>query len=362
LLTRLYVPLATLALTLGLGNALAVHVPREAVTTVEERARVVEACLDRRATPEWIFLGNSQTSSIRDARPGDIAAPGVLEALVRRSGSPIDVCSISLGGMNLAETFAILAIAGEHRPAQIRGVLTSVGLDQMRGLWLREEVAWELGRPEIRDRVRAFVAAQTDLPAAQHALEPSLQAPALAVAAESVTPRARLVQRAEARLQNAADYLPVFALRVDLLRAVANAYVTLRNRLLHISSATNRAVPATSYAGSMQLFEMALRYARHRSLLLVTYVSPLRHRLPRPFPEATLARIRRDTRELCARYGATCLDYMDLLPESAYSVYPPNYEGLGGQPDFVHLTAPGHFALAARLSADLAPLLRAGRP
>ena len=323
---------------------------------------MVEACSRSDAAAEWLYLGHSQTSVIAGRGPGDVNVTEALQLLLlHAAGSPpIEVCSISLGGMNMAEGFAVLAATVEHRQRPLHAAVIAVALDQMRSVALRDEVALQLSSPEVRDPVRAFTATQSDLPDAQRALASFLQTPSAqrTELAESPAFPAALAKRIEATLQETAERMPLFARREDMQRRLATRFVTGRNRLLGISSASIRAGAETTYRANLQFLELDLRYVRARHIPIVVYVGPFRPRHPRPFPEDALAQMRRDVHDICVRYGATCLDYMDLLPEAAYSVYPPNSEGLDGQPDFAHLTAAGHNALAGRLFADLQPLVR----
>jgi hypothetical protein len=357
---RLYVPLSTLALVLVLGDVLASRASRVESSSVDERALAIEACAAPGDGARWVYLGNSQISSMPGRLPGDLYVPGALEARLRGALGVVTVCPISLGGMNLAESFALLAVITERLPEARPVVVTSVALDQMRSVGLRDEVAREIEAPQVKSPVRAFVEAAADLTEARRALAPFLQvarpgapsAPGRAGPAARVEPSSA-AERAEAALQAGAERLPLFARREDIQRSLVIGYVTGRNRLLGISSASIRPLPESTYRQSLQLLELSIRYADARRVRLVVYIAPFRPRQPRPFPEATLVALRRDVKELCARYRATCLDYVDLLPDEVYSVYPPGSEGLDGQPDFAHLTARGHEALAAQLFSDL---------
>ncbi len=87
------------------------------------------------------------------------------------------------------------------------------------------------------------------------------------------------------------------------------------------------------------------------------YLCPIRPIQPNPVLPSDLARFRRDVPELCKLYGATCLDYTDLVPEALWTNYPDD-DVNAGQRDYAHFTGAAHKMLAERMMADVGPLLR----
>ena len=130
-----------------------------------------------------------------------------------------------------------------------------------------------------------------------------------------------------------------------------------RDRLLGITSSTARPVPASAYQATMELIELALRYARSKEIQVVLYLAPMRlGAQPNPNLPSDVARFRQDVPALCRRYGVTCLDYVDLIPENLWTNY-PDIGAEAGQRDFAHFTGAAHKKLAEQLASDIGPQL-----
>ncbi len=150
--------------------------------------------------------------------------------------------------------------------------------------------------------------------------------------------------------------MPVFARRQDLQAAINLTYNYWRDRLLRINSSTPRPVPPPSYQAAIELIELTLRYARSRGIQIVLYLAPMRLSVqPNPNLPSDVARFRQDVPSLCRRYNATCLDYVDLIPENLWTNYPEGAEI--GQRDFAHFTGAAHKRLAEQLASDIIPQL-----
>jgi lysophospholipase L1-like esterase len=133
---------------------------------------------------------------------------------------------------------------------------------------------------------------------------------------------------------------------------VALGYYEWRNRVLGITTASARPVPESSYRASLEMIELALRYAQSSRIQVVLYLSPIRPIQPNPNLPSDVARFRRDVPALCRRYGVKCLDYLDLVPEALWTNYPDDAVGAEGQRDFAHFTGAAHKLLAEKLMAD----------
>ncbi|HKS39359.1 MAG TPA: hypothetical protein VJX74_02010, partial [Blastocatellia bacterium] len=198
----------------------------------------------------------------------------------------------------------------------------------------------------------ALLENSSDLPAARKALEPLLKSEPQTVAADKETRKDSVADRLENRLQVAAERMPVFARRQDLQAAVNLTYNYWRDRLLGITSSTARPVPPSAYQATMELIELVLRYARSKEMPVIFYLAPMRLSVqPNPNLPSDVTRFRQDVPTLCRRYGVTCLDYVDLIPENLWTNY-PDFDGAAGQRDFAHFTGAAHKKLAEQLASD----------
>jgi len=381
LIQRAYVPICSLLLTLFVGNWLAHSYAFDPLTAAQnqrirfqkggdlvsgaggltaEEAGLAEAVIEANAgdRAQLLYAGNSQVLAIMDQQPGDIITPQWLQVLLTRRygrGPRIDVRLAALPNITMTELLIKLVTAGERSPHQPLILLTAAVLEEFRGLGVRDEVAAALDSPITRAGLVSLFEGAADLPSARRAIEPFINS------ASERPPgggdggsNASFANAVEKRLQAVAERAPLFAKRQNLQVALDLSYNAWRDRLLGITSSAARPVPAASYHASLELLELALRYARSRNIQVAVYLAPMRLGVqPNPNAPSDVARFRRDVPELCQRYGAICLDYVDLIPEGLWTNYPDGGGGMASQRDFAHFTGAAHKLLAERLVADI---------
>lgn len=381
---RAYVPVAAIALVLLVGNWLANTYAFDPLTAAQNQrirfqkggdlsstrggltAREVELAEgvieEKSPTPgdqvELLYVGNSQVLAIMDGQPGDIITPQWLQILLAREYGPgrkeIDVRLAAFPNLTLTELVIKLVAAGERSPRKPDILLAAAILEEFRGLGVRDEIASALESPITRAGLTGVLDGNPDLPAARKAIEPFMNSASKASAIAGDTSSASFAAAVERRLQASAERAPLFAKRQNLHVALNLTYNAWRDRLLGITSSAARPVPAASYQASLELLEMALRYARSKNIQTVFYLAPMRLGVqPNPNLPAAVTRFRRDVPELCRRYGALCLDYVDLIPEALWTSYPDDGGGLTAQRDFAHFTGAAHKLLAERLVTDI---------
>lgn len=311
-----------------------------------------------------LYVGNSQTMAIMDREPGDMTSPQWLQLFLARQAeeqaSPIEVRLGSLPNMTMPE-FVITLIAAGEQPGSVDVLVGSLVLEEWRGLGVREELAVKLDAPQVQETLRHLVSVNSDLRYADIAIVSALgpsTTESTNVVATSSTQRTAAAAELETRLQVAAESIsPLFAMRNYLFAHVYLSYIDLRNRVFGITSSSVRPVPEGTYQASLELLELALRYAQAKGIHVILYLSPLRPVQPNPNLPEDVARFRREVPVVCQSYGAICRDYTDLVPEKLWTNYPDDYTGTGGQRDFAHFTGAGHQLLARQLITDVGELL-----
>jgi hypothetical protein len=328
-------------------------------------ATIAEAVLekDRKfsdGTTRLLYVGNSQTLAIMDRQAGDLTAPQWLQIFLSRRAAgrtapPANVILGSLPNMTMTEVLFKLIDAGEQSPRQVDVLLFATVLEEFRGLGVREEVGKLLENPTVKARLSALIASNPDLKSARAAVEPFAGAVTEA-AGSSNGPRKKdrsYAQAVEWRLQSAADRLPLFSRRTDIQTQIYLGYYEWRNHLLNINTASPRPVPETSYRATLELMELALRYAREKNIRVIVYLAPIRPIEPNPNLPVDVERFRHDVPFLCRRYGATCFDYVGLVPEQMWTNYDDDGAGSEGQRDYAHFTGQAHKLVATQLMTDM---------
>ncbi len=305
---------------------------------------------------ELLYVGNSQTIAVMDQAPGDMISPQWLQVFLARSNAHQDV-QVNVGSLpNLSapELLIRLVAAGEASPRQVDVLVASVVLEEFRGLGVRDEVAAEGNAETVKTRIRSLVEQNGDLTSVSTSLQSLLKSnSSSSINLTSSQADSSFAKRLETNLENFAERSSLFAKRDDMRVQVSLGFHECRNRLLGITSSSARPVPEASYRASLELLELAFRYARAKNIKVLVYLAPIRPVQPNPNLPADVAKFRRDVPELCNRYAIKCLDYVDLIPENLWTNYPDDATGSGGQRDFAHFTGAGHKLLAEKLVTDM---------
>ena len=349
----------------------------EGLTTAE--SALAESVLQKNREPdgkhlELLYVGNSQTLAIMDPRPGDMVTPQWLQVLLSRHGSadpkaksapqeiavrPIEVSLGSLPNITAPEMLIQLVAAGERTPRRVDILVASEVLEEFRGLGIRDDVAILASRPAVKAKLRSLLEQNADLETVHTSLEPVLHA-GVSTSTDLINDDSHpsYAQRIEQRLQDSANKVSLFSDREDLRVQLSLGFHEWRNRLLRITTASARPVPDSSYRASLEMLELALRYAHSANIQVFVYLAPIRPIQPNPNLPSDVIRFRQDVPAICKRYDVKCFDYLDLVPESLWTNYTADAAGTEGQRDFAHFTGAAHKLLAERLVTDTAPQLR----
>lgn len=385
---RLYVPVVTLALVLVVGHWLGA-IERVDPLTVAQNSRIkfktvgasggsgantlaaleeskAAAVLTRNRTIaddqlKLLYLGNSQTLAIMDEQLGDLTTPQWFQVMLsRQTDLELSRANVILGSepnITMTELLIKVVASGEQSPRQCDVLLDAAVLEEYRGLGVRDEIASMVDRSAVRAKLKLLLAESSDLRAAANAIGPFVKDGADNEHANA-SAQGSFARGLEDRLQSTVERNNLFAHRGDLQARIGLGFHAFRNKLLSINSASARPVPESSYRASLELLEMALRYAQAKGIHVVLYLAPIRPVQPNPNLPADVVKFRHDVPELCRRYRALALDYLDLVPENLWTNYSDDVVNSGSQRDYAHFTGAAHKLVAERLITDIEPHLR----
>lgn len=372
---RIYVPVASVLLTVLVGNYLASIAARNVETKGEERSKrdsvtaipdlsasdvaAAEAVLTPNQAPatraQLLYLGDSQVFSRPDAPRGALNTPEWLQILLsRKDPQAVRVRVGASPGTDIPEMLLKVAAASAQQPRQDDTIVIDLSLAEMRELGVRSDIQALLQTSSVDSDLQSLVAANSDLRDARKMLDPLLN-PQQAKEGNQA-PGHPFADRLEDRLETRAQSWPLFAQRENLIALGLLRYAQWEHRLLHITSDTRIPTPAAPYHTNLEVLELLMRYAQAQKIHLVLFFGPVRDLEPNPDAPADLARMRRDVTNLCQRYSVLCLDYSHAVPEALWADYARNQRGafamMAGQHDFYHFTDAGHQALAEKMFAD----------
>jgi len=320
-------------------------------------ADVVREGLNRTGVgPRILFMGDSQTMAIMDRQPGDLTTPQWVQVILAREEAdghtPLLVLG-SLPNLSMPEFLVRLIAANDSPNERVNAVILCVTLRQWRGLVVRPSELKLAQQARVEADIRRLIATNPDLADGDAAIVGALRAARAEGSVGSGGVRTRFADRAEYALDAWFNsHLPLFGIRSQLRARIGLLFTSWRNQIFHITTASPRPVPANTYRASLQIVELALRYARTRHITMVLYLSPVRPIQPNPDIPEDLARFRTDVTRLCESYNAVYLDYTNLVPEKLWTNYPLSDPTTFGEPDFAHFTGPGHKLAAQRIMSD----------
>jgi hypothetical protein len=315
-----------------------------------------------------LFIGNSQSYAIMDYSSGDQCMITFLSDMLnggvetRTAQFPVRYSSVPNLRMSEVLTTSVKSVVDEQHHPDV--VLVGIVLDGLRVLGARTDIAQTAGSAAMSKELADLVQRSPEFPLALPAVRSLFTGPET----QTGNPRTQgtgqngtlgagaLEERLQAKLDSS---LPLFRKRQNLYTYVVRLYETQRNQLLNINTSSRRPMPIATYQTNLQLIELTLKYLREHNVYAVLYFAPIRPIEPNPYEPGDILRFRQDFRALCARHGAICLDYSNLVPEEMWTVYQDNEPtGKTGQRDYAHFTARAHQKVASQLTSDLLPHLR----
>ena len=363
LLKHLYVPAASLLLLAFLGKWAVNEGVRSDPYAAANASAQAQLEAQRQASRsdkavQFLYLGNSQTFTIQKPLPGNLTTPQWVQSFLAHDGDrnapSVKMYMGSEPNLTLTEAMIRLVSYAEAKPRKADVLILQLVLDGFRMQGVREGVLADAQRPEVHAALADFIRQYGQrYDAARVALTPALVAKAPVSDAGGKDPLTRSSDATEA----AAAQWPVFKYRDQLKVQSANAYMHYRNSLLHITSSAQRPIVETSYRANLELFEMILQYGKDHDIPVIVYLAPVRPHIPNPLRPQDIARFRQDTREICTRYQASCVDLIDAVPEQYWTNYPDDNPEAAGQPDFAHFTGAAHKKVAEELVAAIRPNL-----
>lgn len=312
-----------------------------------------------------LYIGNSQTMAIMDARPRDRIVAAWLSALLSRDGQ--EAFAVRLGSeanMTMSELLVKTVAAAEDNTHRADVEIVGIVLDGLRWVEPRGDLIKQVNIPFLLDQVRQvqedgpyLSAAARVLDAILHPSEQRVDAIGLSRAGED---DGRIVTWLERQLNIQAERaLPIFRARRELRGRINLQYTSIRNWAFGLTTSMRRPIAPAMYTVNLEFIELTLRILRRQGIKGIFYLAPIRPLEPNPYDPRDVERFRRDLANLCQQYGAIYLDYSRLIPETLWTVYPDtDKSGVGGQPDFAHFTGNAHQLLAERLVDDIGPMLR----
>jgi hypothetical protein len=294
-----------------------------------------------------LFLGNSQTHSINQLKPGE---KNYVE-LLQRNWQPqqLDVLAHTVPNANLQEFYLFFRYWQSKLP--IKTILVPIFMDDLREDGIREVFMPQLIREkfQIPDDTSELTLSinktlSTFRPGAEKTNENDLKA------------LEQTVQESVEKFCN--DFLQQhfssWAYRPNVRGQLLTQLHLLRNTVFGISASTKRKLIPARTKNNYQALEQILTVARDHQIAVVLYLPPIRSDVPIPYDEAEYKQFKAEIKSQAAKYKAVFADFDSIVPGEYWGS--KNATTVGGgktEIDYMHFQYRGHQLLADSLNALL---------
>ncbi|MFT3858142.1 MAG: hypothetical protein QM742_11820 [Aquabacterium sp.] len=291
------------------------------------------------------WFGNSQLHTINQFKQGQHLAPFWLRQL-SDCGGCIQPLGLSLANANPQEVRVLSTYVAHELPlAAVIYEVEFMGFreDALRGefklLADHQPLLALLGDAPASQELKALAALRNDKDGVAKEREDG----AAAVAFQ---------ERVESRLsEGLGEVSQLWADRAHLRTTLLGDLFTLRNRVFHISSQSQRKIIRPRYVRNMEAFEAMLAHFEQARVPVVLYFAPIRGDKPLPYDHAEFREWQSDVHRIAHRHGARLLNLSSLVPAQAWG------SNFGEDIDFMHFQEPGHRLVAQALWPEVRDVL-----
>lgn len=282
------------------------------------------------------WFGNSQLHTLNQYKTGQHLAPYWMRQLANCVDC-IEPLGVSLSNANPQEVQVLSSYVAGHLPLQ--AVIIEVEFMGFREDALRADLTFLVSDELVRSLAAYPVAKELV----------ALKAAASAKAAVKTKEPdggldGDLQKRVETRLSDGlANAWPLWRDRAYLRSNLLGDLFTLRNRVFHISSQTQRKIIRPRYVKNMAALNNTLDAFHKAGVPVILYFAPIRVDKPLPYDRTEYANWQAEVAELAKAHAATCLNLQALVPAQDWG------SNFGDDIDFMHFQEPGHKLLAQAL-------------
>jgi hypothetical protein len=291
------------------------------------------------------ILGNSQTHSINQLKPGDQTYVALLYQ--RWRAYQIDVLAHTIPNANLQEFYLLFRYWQTKLP--IKTVLLPVFMDDLREDGIRNVFLAGLVQSKYQiDRDSSEIARQINQSLA--ALQPVAQNnPDLKALEETVQ------ESVEKELNDfLQQHFRSWSYRPNVRGQLFADLHQMRNTIFGISASSKRKMIPARLKNNYGALERLLAVAQQQKIKVLLYVPPIRSDVPIPYDETEYEQFKQYVEQRAKQYGAIFANLEHLVPgENWGSKNATTIDGSKTELDYMHFQYRGHQLLADSLHALL---------
>jgi len=308
-------------------------------TGITDAAGCLDGWRQRGEAEVLLWLGNSQTYSINQPKPGDQIAPALLFDFARAKG--LDLLAFSQPNANLQEHYVLFEYLRLRLP--VKWLVLPLVFDDLRETGIRAEIV-----PALSDQDTAKALSETAVGTRLLQLGNPAKEETTKVN-ESVY--ASLQDRCEQRLSNWLDRnWPLWASREQARGWLFLNLYKLRNTIFGITPQTKRKIIQTRYLANMEALQAICSSASASGIRVLCYIAPVRQDIDLPYDREEYSRFKIEAEQTVSAAGQQLINLESIVLPVHWGK--KETTAIGGdkmEVDFMHFQGQGHKVLAQAL-------------
>ena len=296
-----------------------------------------------------LFLGNSQTHSINQLKPGEVN----YVQLLADSLTNVEVMAITMPNISLQEMLVAFQYTVSKFP--VKYVTIPVFMDDLREDGIRADIFFSsLQREQFKvagnDRALIDKINRELLPAGPDTIQDQ------EMAALAHTPQEKVERYLD---QTLGDHSNLWKNRPQLRGEIFTFLYNFRNTIFHINAQTKRKKITQRYADNLSALVEMLEKCEQLGIRSLVYVPPIRNDVDIPYDAVEYDTFKNELKILVEKHKSSLfLNLENVVPSNFWGV--KNGTSLAGKPelDFMHFQYQGHLLLFQNLFPVLQDLTR----
>ncbi|MEM9820477.1 MAG: hypothetical protein AAF985_05375 [Bacteroidota bacterium] len=313
-------------------------------------------------TPEWkqmkagwkqrgskeviLVLGNSQTHSINQLKPGEVTYN---ELLFTDFQEEYDVLTLTYPNAGLQEFFLTISYALNQYP--IKAITVPIFMDDMRENGIRTTAFTDLAEQGYRLQDTTLIALKINQALSKlntsNDTDDDLQA-------LRETPQEKTEKYLSDQLSAQAM---MWKERPKVRGELFISLYRLRNSILGINAQTKRKMIPSYYRDNLEALEGLLRLGEHANVVTFCYIPPIRQDVEVPYDLSEYNNFKKDIAQLTQQYPNTYFSNLEaIIPAEYWGVKKSTNISGKAELDFMHFQYQGHELLYSKLKEELTQL------
>jgi hypothetical protein len=308
----------------------------------ENERSFIEGWNKRGSRPVILNLGNSQTHSINQMKPGEVTYVQLLHDTLSKQG--VDLLGNSIPNANLQEF--LLLFEYWKTKLNIKAVVIPLFMDDMRETGIRDVFIPNLSASAFRIKDSSLgIVKQVNKEVASFAMLASSGSKE-----DMKALRATVQESVEGKFDSwLSSNSKVWDNRKNVRGDLFNWMYNFRNTVFHITASTKRKMMPSRYSDNMEALQAIISSASRSGIKMFFYIPPIRKDVSLPYDEAEYAKYIETIKAICHKNNIAFTNLDGIVPSQYWGFKAATTIGGEKELDYMHFQFEGHRILADSL-------------